>query len=90
LSELGLAIKGAPGGKRIVLSCQHQSGVLYSVPGESSWVCSDELLHVHALAGFMKELVHLDDTRVKEAMKRWGLYYRERPVADDDAVKTDS
>ena len=39
------------------------------------------LLHVHALAGFMKQLVELDDPRVNQLMRRWGLYFRERPLA---------
>lgn len=77
MKTFGLDIKGGKEGKRISLSCEHQSGILYAVPSEASWVCNEDFLHVHALAGFMKELVRLNDDRVKEAMQRWGLYYRE-------------
>ena len=81
MGEFGLKIKHDVGGMRMELECQHQNGLLYVVPGDASWVCSDELLHVHALAGFMKQLVELDDPRVNQLMRRWGLYFRERPLA---------
>ena len=81
MSGFGLAVKHDSGGKRLEVECPHQNGLLYVVPSEASWVCDDELLHVHALAGFFKDLVGLNDAAVKEAMQRWGLYYRERPLA---------
>ena len=81
MSGFGLVVKHDSGGKRLEVECPHQNGLLYVVPSEASWVCDDELLHVHALAGFFKDLVGLDDTSVKETMQRWGLYYRERPLA---------
>ena len=81
MSSYGLVVKHDSGGKRIELVCEHQNGLLYVVPSESSWVCEEELLHVHALAGFLKQLAQLNDPRVKEAMRRWGLYFRERPLA---------
>ena len=84
MTDFGLVVEGETGSKRVHLRCEHQSGLLYVVPSEGSWVCSDELLHVHALAGFLKQLAELDDVRVKEAMQRWGLYYRERPLAAKD------
>jgi hypothetical protein len=84
MGDYGLAVKGESGSKRVELECEHQSGLLYVVPSEATWVCSDELLHVHALAGFLKELVQLDNPQVKQAMQRWGLYYRERPLASHD------
>ena len=84
MGDYGLSVKGESGSKRVELECEHQSGLLYVVPSEASWICSDELLHVHALAGFLKELVQLDNPQVKEAMQRWGLYYRERPLASHD------
>ena len=90
MTELGLSIKGTPGGKRVLLKCEHQNGILYAVPGEASWVCTDELLHVHALAGFMKELAQMNDPRVKDSMKRWGLYYREEAVAGNEEAETES
>ena len=84
MSEFGLTVKHDSDGKRIEMQCAHQNGLLYAVRGESSWVCSDELLHAHALAGFFKELGELDEPRVKEAMRRWGLYFRTRPLDEEE------
>ena len=81
MADFGLNVKHDSGGKRLEIQCAHQNGLLYVVPSEASWVCSDELLHVHALAGFFKQIAALDDVRVKEIMQRWGLYFRERPLA---------
>ena len=85
MSQYGLTIKEDSGGHRVGVQCKHQNGLLYVVPSEASWVCSDELRHVHALAGFFKQLVELDDQRVKDAMQRWGIYFRPRPLAEDTA-----
>ena len=76
----GLTVKHDQGGKRLEVQCPHQNGLIYVVPGRSSWVCDEENLHAHALSGFFKELAGLDDSRVSDTMKRWGLYFRERPV----------
>lgn len=76
----GLIRRPGDGSDRIEMRCEHQNGILYMVPGERSWVCSDEHRHAHVLAGFFKELAALNDSRVREAMNRWGLYYRERPL----------
>ena len=81
MSEFGLIVKNDSGGKRIEVQCEHQNGLLYVVPSEASWVCSEELLHAHALAGFFRQLVELNDDSVKELMQRWGIYYRERALA---------
>ena len=83
MSEFGLNVKDDTGGKRIEIWCKHQSGILYVVPGEASWVCSESSVHAHAIAGFLKELVDLDDNRVFELMQRWGLYYRTRSLTVD-------
>ena len=82
MPEYGLYVKHDSGGKRIEMQCEHQNGLIYVVPGEGSWVCSEELLHAHALAGFFEQLVGLNDQRVKEAMRRWGLYFRSRPLTN--------
>ncbi len=84
--DFGLNVKHDSGGKRVVFQCEHQNGLLYVVPSEASWVCSEDMLHAHAIAGFFKQLVELDDPRVEELMQRWGLYYRERPLATRDGV----
>ncbi|MDE2900571.1 MAG: hypothetical protein OXN15_06050 [Chloroflexota bacterium] len=80
MAESGVKVSLGSGGTRIELECEHQSGVLYTVPGEMSWVCTPEMLHAHALAGFMRELVKLESPAVEALMQRWGVYYRERPV----------
>ena len=79
-----LEVKHDSGGKRLGLECPHQKGLLYRVPSEASWVCPDETLHIHALAGLFKDLVELDDSRVKESMQRWGIYYRVQPLSTQD------
>ena len=84
MAEFGLTVKHDSGGKRVEIQCAHQNGLLYVVPGEASWVCSEELLHAHAIAGFFKQLAELDNPQVKDIMQRWGLYFRERPLASQD------
>ncbi len=81
MAEFGLTVKHDSGGKRVEIQCAHQNGLLYVVPSEASWVCSEELLHAHAIAGFFKQLIELDNPQVKDLMQRWGLYFRERPLA---------
>ena len=80
MAESGVKVSLGSGGTRIELECEHQSGVLYTVPGEMSWVCTPDMLHAHALAGFLRELVKLESPEVEALMQRWGVYYRERPV----------
>ena len=84
MPEFGLIVKHGAGSKRIELQCKHQNGLLYVVPSEASWVCSEDLIHAHSLAGFFGQLTELNDDRVKEIMQRWGLYYRQRPLASED------
>ncbi len=85
MAARGMTVKHDSGGKRVELQCEHLNGLLYVVPAEASWVCSSELMHAHALAGFFGELMELADGRVHEMMQRWGLYYRPRPnEAGDD------
>ncbi len=80
----GVKIKEGTGDTRVDIQCNHQSGMLYVVPAEASWVCQPENIHAHALAGFLRELVELDDPRVRELMQRWGLYYRARPIESEE------
>ena len=87
MAEFGLNLKHDTGGKRIEIECAHQNGLLYIVPAESSWVCSEDLIHAHALAGFFRQLGELDNPQVKELMQRWGLYYRPRDVASEEEAK---
>jgi len=88
MSDFGLVVDGETGSRRIQLQCDHHNGVLYVVPSEGSWVCSDGLMHVHAMAGFFRELTQLRDSRVTEIMQRWGLYYRDRRL-EIDVVEED-
>ena len=84
----GLTVKVGEDMARVQVTCQHQSGLIYAVPGDLSWVCSDELRPAHAMAGFFRELVALRDPRVENLMQQWGLYYRSLPLeadADGDA-----
>ena len=80
----GVTIKEGTGDTRVDIQCNHQSGMLYVVPAEASWVCQPENIHAHALAGFLRELVELGDARVQELMQRWGLYYRARPIESEE------
>jgi len=84
MAEYGLRVKNDSGGKRIEIECKHQNGLLYVVPSEANWVCTENLLHVHALAGFLKQLSELKDQRVTEVMRRWGIYYRPRPLSNEE------
>jgi hypothetical protein len=76
----GLTIKEDIGDTRVEIRCAHQSGLIYVVPSEASWVCQPQYLHAHALAGFFGALLDLADPRITELMQRWGLYYRSRPL----------
>ena len=80
MAETGLTVKPSDGMTRIQATCDHQSGLIYVVPAERSWVCSNELLSAHALAGFFRELTALEDSQVRELMRQWGIYYRQLPL----------
>lgn len=84
----GITVKQGSDGDRVEVGCMHQNGLLYVVPSEASWVCSPEHRHAHALAGFLKELVRLNDLKVLELMQRWGLYFRERPLETQEGEAT--
>jgi hypothetical protein len=77
------------GGTRVELACPHQSGVLYFVPGTSSWVCTDEARPVHGLAGFFRELAELEDEQVAGLLIKWGIYFRPRSVKDNEGASDD-
>ena len=84
----GVIVKTSTDMARVQVTCQHQSGLIYAVPGDRSWVCSDELRAAHAMAGFFRELVALKDPRVERLMQEWGLYYRSLPLeADADGAE---
>ncbi len=81
----GITVKVGEEMARVQVTCQHQSGLIYAVPGDRSWVCSDELRPAHAMAGFFRELIALGDARVESLMQQWGLYYRSLPLAVESA-----
>ena len=76
----GVTIKTGEEMARVQVTCPHQSGLIYAVPGDRSWVCSDELRPAHAMAGFFRELIALKDPRVESLLQQWGLYYRSLPL----------
>lgn len=76
----GFTLKAGQGSASMEMECPHQNGLLYMVPGDRSWVCEDDVRPAHVLAGFFKEIAELDDARIREAMNRWGLYYRPRAL----------
>lgn len=76
----GLTVKTGEDMARVQVTCPHQSGLIYAVPGDRSWVCTDELRPAHAMAGFFRELIALKDPRVESLMQQWGLYYRSLPL----------
>ncbi len=85
----GLTVKISTDMGRVQVTCPHQSGLIYAVPGDRSWVCTDELRPAHALAGFFRELIALKDPRVESLMQQWGIYYRSLPL-DADAGEADA
>jgi hypothetical protein len=76
----GIHVKPGKEGTRVEVGCEHQNGLIYVVPGEMSWVCTDDNRHAHSLAGFFKELSRLNDPEVTRLMRRWGVFFRERPL----------
>ena len=89
MADYGLIAKTSEGMSRVQMSCMHQSGLLYVVPSEKSWVCSQNLMPAHALAGCLREIVALEDVRVKEIMQRWGVYFRQLPIESDEEERAE-
>ena len=79
----GLTVKISTDMGRVQVTCPHQSGLIYAVPGDRSWVCTDDLRPAHAIAGFFRELIALKDPRVESLMQQWGLYYRSLPLESE-------
>ena len=85
MADNGMTISPSVDMTRIEVTCPHQSGMLYVVPAERSWVCTPEQVPAHALAGFFRELVNLKDARVASLMQDWGIYYRQLPLESEGA-----
>ncbi len=81
-ANYGLTIMGGQGMARISMGCPHQRGLMYIIPAEKSWVCSEELMPGHALAGFLRELTSQKDERTYRLMQQWGIYFRELPLEE--------
>ena len=82
MSTYGITIKNASEGNRITLTCEHNGGIIYIVPSESSWVCSEENIGAHAITGFFEDLTSIESTQVTALMQKWGLYYRALDVIE--------
>ena len=87
MNETGLTVSSGEEMTRIQVTCPHQSGMLYVVPAERSWVCSPALVPSHALAGFFRELLELRDPRVGELMQQWGVSYRQLPLESPEGAE---
>ena len=74
---------------RIRVGCEHQSGLIYVVPADRSWVCDQANLPAHALAGFFRELDSLDNEDVQGLMQQWGIYYRQLPKDKEEGSGRD-
>lgn len=85
MEVLGLTVNKGANGNRIALKCEHLSSLIYTIPSESSWVCSNDLIHAHALSGFFHDITSLKEEKVKHLMQKWGIYYR-----TDDSRQLDS
>ena len=83
MADTGLTIIQSEEMTRIQASCEHQHGLLYFVSAERSWVCVKERLPAHALAGFFRELMALEEPVVRQLMEAWGIYYRQLPQAEE-------
>ena len=84
MTEPGISIKKASEGNRINLSCDHNSGIIYIVPSEASWVCSEENIGAHAISGFFNDLTDLENSQIEQIMQKWGVYYRSLEVIEAD------
>ena len=89
MADTGLIITSGDDMTRINASCEHQNGLIYVVPAELSWVCDSERLPAHALAGFFRELVGLQQPAIQQLMQQWGIYYRQLPRGADQADADD-
>ena len=85
MAESGLTITPGEEMTRFQVTCEHQSGLIYVVPAERSWVCDRERILAHALAGFFKDLSALRQPELQRLMQQWGIYYRELPITGDEA-----
>ena len=84
-SDTGLTITPGDEMTRIRVSCDHHQGLIYVVPAERSWVCVSTRLPAHALAGFFRELVALEQPAVRNLMQQWGIYFRQLPPVGEQA-----
>ena len=79
MTKSGLEVIPGNDMTRISVVCEHQSGLIYVVPADRSWVCNQVDLPAHALAGFFRELTSLESKEVQDLMQQWGIYYRQLP-----------
>ena len=80
MENFGIKLNCTSNSARLELECPHQNALIYSIPSEGSWVCTEELRASHALAGFLGDIVNLQDSRISQLLNHWGLFYRARPI----------
>ena len=85
MTTFGLEIIPGNDMTRIKAVCDHQRGLIYVVPADRSWVCAQEYMPAHALAGFFRELTSLENKEIQELMQQWGIYYRQLPDEQEDS-----
>ena len=85
MADTGLTIAPENEMTRFQASCEHLNGLIYVVPAERNWVCTDERLPAHALAGFFRDLLALQLPEVRRMMQQWGIYYRQLPRVGDQS-----
>ena len=79
MTTFGLEVIPGNDMTRIRAVCDHQSGLIYVVPAERSWVCDQEYMPAHALAGFFSDLTSLEnDEKSPGAVS--GILNAERPA----------
>ena len=89
MDDSNVSIKGCFGSKRISLKCDQQKGLLYSITSEANWVCDEDSIYIHSLAGFFKELTEIQNADVTKLMQRWGLYYRTKKTESNNDLSKD-
>ena len=89
MEDHGLEIRSGEGLSRVHMGCSHQKGLLYVVPAERSWVCSQQMMPAHALAGFLGELTELQQPAVQMLMNRWGISYRRMPLDSEEVLDSE-
>ncbi|MBA66829.1 MAG: hypothetical protein CL756_02915 [Chloroflexi bacterium] len=77
----GLTIKNQQDLTSIEASSSNQHGLIYITHGApKNWVAKPEEMVSHTLAGLFKALDQIDDARIQNLMRDYGLVYRELEI----------